>query len=283
MAQDRNIVTTNRYTKMLSREGMELFIPPSDLVQAPEIPPSIDPWNTDDITQQFPLGTKLVYGDRAFRYYLNGAVAAIAGSLYQSVVPLAGHIDEVVNSAVAGATVIVFTPAVCCTDNLAENELSDGWIYINDDDGESYVYAIASHPAILGAVTGNITLRDPIVVTLGANATATVVHNPFRSVIIHPAPATAPIVGCAINVVTAARFGWLQTAGPCGVLTEGTIVIGEYVGAADANVNGAVAPADESISCACPPTGHGERVLGYVLVANTTLEHSLINLMLDSV
>jgi len=280
---DRNIGVTQRYSKFVTREGMELYVPPSDLVTIGSIPPTIDPWRTNDVTQRFPLGSKLVYGERAFRYTLMGAVAGIAGSLYQSVVPLAGHIDEVVDSAAADGTTIAFTPNTCCTDDLTADELADGYIYINDDTGEGYVYAIRTHPAITGGASGNITLRDPVVVTLGANATATVLHNPFRSVIIHPAPPTAPIVGCCIAVVTAARFCWLQTAGPVAVKTEGVIVIGELVGAADAAVNGAVAPADENISDGCPPTGHGERVLGYVMAVNATLEHSLINLQLDHV
>jgi len=74
---DRNIGTTVRYVKHVTREGMELFVPASDFVSIGSLPPIIDPWTTDDITQQFPLGTELYYGQgkmkRVFEYTLMGA------------------------------------------------------------------------------------------------------------------------------------------------------------------------------------------------------------------
>ncbi len=279
---DRNILRRVRYAKYTLRNGMELHVPASDLISVLNIPSEIDPFTVDDVSQQFPLGTKLTYGERAFRYAQMGAVAGVAGSTYQSVVPLVGHIDEVIGEPAIGATVIDFTPAVDSTDDLAANELADGIIYINDSVGEAYDYEIASHPAIAGAILGVLTLRDPIVVAPDAAATGTVVHNPYRAVIIAPAPPTAPIVGVGINVVTASRFCWLQTAGKKSVLTDGVVVIGELVIASD-GVIGAVEPADLALTEAAPPTGHGQRTLGYTLVVNATGEHSLINLQLDHV
>jgi len=280
---DRNILNRIRYSKWILRNGMELYVPPSDLVNVAQIPQEIDPWTVDDVTQQYPLGTKLVYGDKAFRYFLNGAVATIAGRLYQSVVPLAGHIDEVIGEPAIGDTTINFTPNTVTTDDMALNEFADGDFYVNDDTGEAYDHKIASHPAIVGGVLGVLTLRDPIVVVPGAAATGTIHHNPFRSVIIHPAPPTAPIVGCAISVVTAARFGWLQTAGPKSIVCEGTMLIGELVVAADGSVDGAIEPGDAIITDGTPPTGHGQRTLGYVMVVNATTEMTLVNLQLDHV
>lgn len=206
---------------------MELYVPPSDLINLNEVPNEIDPYTTDDVSQAFPLGTKLVYGERAFRYAGAGGTALVTGSLYQSVVPLVGHIDEVIGSPAIGATVIDFTPNTDVTDDMALNEFSDGYININDDVGEGHLYAIASHPIIAGAVLGVLTLRDPIIIAPGAGATGSILHNPYAVNIIHPSPPTAPVTGVAIAIVTANRFGWVQTAGPASVLTQGTLIIAD--------------------------------------------------------
>ena len=274
---DRNL-NPRQWGTYFTEEGMQLLIPPSGF-EVNGIPGKVDPFG-ESTTQQFPLGTKLVYADREFRYARMGGTVGVAGNLYQSVVPLAGHIDEAVNTFAAAATVIAFTPAVDATDDLAANELQDGYIYTNDDTGEGHLYRVKSHPAIAGAVSGNITLADPVVVAAVAATTCTVLHNPWRNVIIHPSPPTAPIVGAAVRAVTANSYCWLQVRGPCPILTDGTVVIGEDVVASDAT-DGAVEPADLALTEAAPPTGHGERHLGFVLAVNATTEYSLVWLNLE--
>lgn len=236
----------------------------------------VDPFVTGGSTQLYPLGSELWWADRKFKYAKMGASAGVVGKLYQSVVPLAGHIDEVA-SGTAGNTTISFTPNTATTDDLAANELADGYIYINDDTGEGYAYRIRSHSAIVGATSGTLTLYDDIKVTLGGSATATVIHNPYRAVILHPSPPTAQYVGVTVCAVTGGDYCWLQTWGPCPVLTDGTIVVGGGVMASD-NVDGSV----EAWVPETDTTGEVETMpVGFVMAVNADTEYSLIDLRIS--
>jgi len=200
---------------------MLLEIPPSgfDWQAVGGIPPVIDPY-VEEVAQRFPFGTKLFHGDRQFRYASAG-VAIETGALCQAVVPLAGHIAEVGTVAnVAGDTSFTFTPAVVTTDDLAANELQDGYALVYDGTGEGHIYKIKSHPAIVGAVAGVITLLDPIVLATAAATPWTVLHNKYRQVIIHPSPPTAAPVGWTQTAIQAGYFFWLLVAGPTPALID---------------------------------------------------------------
>lgn len=276
---DRNIGEFGFRDRIRNVEGMEVYLPVSHVFKSKikVVPAKIDPFATDTV-QQYPLGTELRHGLRRFRYALNGGSSIAVAKLVQSVVPLAGHIDEVVDEPAAGSTTIAFTPNTVTTDDLAENELADGYLYINDDTGEGYMHQIKSHPAIVGGTSGTITLVDPIVVTLGANATATVLHNPYRKVIIHPSPPTAPVMGVTVAAVGANEFCWLQVYGPCPVLIDGTVVIAQEV-MPSTNTDGAVmalgfTEGTPNVTIAPP--------CGVVLAVNATTEHGAIWLNLPN-
>lgn len=261
---DRNLTTRMMTQIFTNREGMKLWLPPSDVVEVGGIPAIIDPW-AESVGQKYPLGTKLTYGEREFVYAKMGATAGVPGNLYQAVVPLAGHIDEAIDTPAVGDTTIAFTPNTVTTDDLAANELADGYIWINDDTGEGHLYKIKSHPAIVGGVSGVLTLYDPIRLAIGASGTATVLHNRYRNVIVHPSPPTAIIAGVCGFIVTANYYCWLQTKGPCAVLTQGTVVIADVV-VPSATVDGAVMP-----SAAFETDGP---VVGQVMAVNADGEYS---------
>ena len=274
---ERNLTTIRRWPIITTRDGMVLYVPPSDQFSLNSIPAVVDPFLTPT-TQEFPLGTKLVYGDRVFRYCRLGAVAQTAGKLMQAVVPLAGRIAEAIDAPAIGATVIAFTPAVAPTDDLALDELADGYIGIDDDTGAGHLYRIKSHPAIAGAVSGNLTLYDPIVIAPAAASTASVMHNKYRNLIIHPSPATAKLIGVLPTDFAANDYGWVQTGGPAKVLTEGTIVINEIV-VDSASADGAVAPM--ALTEGAPNTDAGQHKVGVALQVNATTTYSIIELMLE--
>lgn len=263
---DRNIDESRIVTGPFSVEGMQLEMLASNLVKPFSLPGRIDPF-AESSAQEYPLGTILKWRDREFRYALAGTTALAVGKLMQSVVPLAGHIDEVINSPAAAATTINFTPAVVTTDDIAANEFADGYLHINDDTGEGYMFAVRSHPAITGGVVGTLTLYDPIVLTVGDAATATLIHNRFRKVIIHDSPQTAMLAGVTVRAVTASYYCWLQTKGPCAVLTQGTLVIGDFC-VPSATVDGAVMPS-AAVETDGPPVGH-------VMAVNADTEYSAI-------
>lgn len=232
-----------------------------------------DPYGTGGTTQLYPLGTlyRQFYagGERWFRYVKNGATLMARGKLYQSKAAVAGHTNRPLSAVAAGATTIDITPT---TTNVAANEYQNGWLHINDVDGEGIAYRVKSHPAITADAAGTITLYDPIKIATTANSEGTLTYNPYEGLIVHPSPLTAPAIGVPLAAIAASAFGWVQTKGPCAVLTQGTIVAGDFV-VPSATVDGAVMPS-AAVETDGPPVGK-------VMSVNADTEYSIINLSID--
>ncbi len=260
---DRNLVIKHRGGIYTTGEGMELHVPPSGFDWRAVVggsPGVIDPYS-ENVAQQFPLGSKLVYGEEVYRYAKNGAVAGAVSELMQAVVPLAGHINEVIGTHSIGSTTIDFTPNTATTDDLAANELQDAYIIIYTDVGEGHKYKILSHPAIVGAVLGVLTLVDPVRVAIGASATATVIHNRFSNIIVSPAPITAIPAGFNQQVITANYYYWILTQGPTGLLIDGTVVLGEHVRPSEDDIGAVAAMGFNEGTTALPDDGIVGRVM----------------------
>lgn len=273
---DRNQTVFRRYNTPTTREGMYLRLPPSDFFPQGDVPAVIDPFRTT-VSQEYPLGTELFYADRKFRYARNGAVALTIAKLCQAVVPLAGHISEAINEPAVGSNTIAFTPAVVTTDDLAVDQLADGYIFVESATSGGHAYRIKSHPAIVGAVSGVLTLYDPILVAPAAAALATVVHNRWRNVIVHPSPPTALLAGVTVLAVPANEYCWLQTKGPCPVLLDGTVVINTAV-MPSAVTDGSVADWTFTLTEGAPNTitNQARKQVGYVMVVTPTTDYGLI-------
>lgn len=242
---DRNFTIKHRGGIYTTGEGMELHVPPSGFDWRAVMggaPGVIDPF-AESSSQQWPLGTKLVYGMRTFRYTLGGGTGIEVSALCQAVVPLAGHINEALSTVAVDATTLTFTPNTATTDDLTAQELQDGFIFIYDNTGEGHMYQIGSHAAVVGGNAVTLTLLDPVRVAIAAAATGTVLHNPYSAVIIHPSPPTAQPVGWTQNAVTADYYFWLLTRGPTAALIDGTVVMGRVARPSEDD-DGAVAAQD---------------------------------------
>lgn len=225
-------------------------------------------------TPKHRLGAKLEFPDgRMFRFALAGAVALAPGKLHQMPVPAANHTDIAVAAAAAiGATRVSVTLGATAA---AENLYKDGYLLVNDDTGEGHYYRIKSHLLIGSGGTGWINLYEdsPIKVALvNGSTTVTLVRNPFAQVIIHPSPPTAKIAGVTLVNVSANAYCWLQTRGPCAVLTNGTLVAGDHAVPSTA-VDGSVMP-----SAAFETDGPS---VGKVITVNADTEYSLIDLYIE--
>ncbi len=109
---------------------------------------------SESSTQLYPLGTQLVYGDRKFRYgFMNGAVTA--GKLLQQAPHVANHTNMLVTNAdataggafshAAGSTTLSVETAG--DTDLTENQYAEGYIHVNDAQGEGQLLRVKSHPA----------------------------------------------------------------------------------------------------------------------------------------
>lgn len=274
---DRNIGTLRHYKVYTTREGMMLYIPPDGVFSKHRFPASVDP-HEETVDQRFPLGTRLEYGERVFRYFKLGATAVTAGKLVQQTVPLAGHIDEAIDEPAVGTTTINFTGAATPTDDVAKDDLANGYLYVNDESGEGHIYRIKGNDALTGGTAGKIFLMDPIAKLPAAAATGTILYPQYFKLIVHPSPPTAKVMGWTVRDMTASYFGWLQVSGPVAALIDGTVVIADEVIPSDA-VDGAVEPRNFTLTEGAPNTLDGTqelRAVGEVIAVNANTEYGAI-------
>lgn len=209
----------------------------------------INPQDLFDITVAGTANTAGVFGDTAilgclattgdgryFRYVLAGATALVPGKLQQSSAEVTGNENLACAVAAIGATSITTTSTVTVT----ANQLTGGTVQVTTGTGVGYNYQIGTHPAATSAVlTFNIV--DPIIVALDTTSRLDLTPSPFANVIVNPTTATGTIVGVAVAATPATFYGWIQTKGPANVLAQGTIVVGEEVGASSTTAGAIVA------------------------------------------
>lgn len=228
---------------------------------------------------QHPLGSRLVLPDgREFRYVKNGAVAMVAGKLYQRKVPGANY-DElaVAVAAAAGDTTIEVTNGAT---TIAANLFDEGFINIEDDAGEGRAYQIASHDAeTVGSAQFSVNLMSPKGVREAITTSTTVglTESKWAGVIIHLSPPTSSCVGVAVDDIQASYFGYVQTKGPCSVLGDGTLIAGAGVMPSD-SVDGAVEAWVPETDTAGEVEAMGP--IGFCMEVAADTEYSLIDLNL---
>jgi len=214
------------------------------------------------------LGTIVSLKDgRVFAYAKAGASNLAAGKITQSAAPDSNALNKAVGAAVAvGGTQITVTFGGAVT----ENAYKDGYMHVNDANGEGYIYRVKGHPA--GTSSVPVDLYDPIRYALVASTSeVTFTKHPQDSVIVYPTTGTSVPVGVPLIAVTASYYFWNQVKGPAVVLTDGTLVIGQHVRVSD-GVAGAVEPLDRD------GVDENEAGVGTVLQVNATTEYSLIML-----
>jgi len=177
------------------------------------------------------LGTRVISADRTFRYARSGASAISRGKLQVAPAPKTNHHNVAIAAAAAvGATEVTVTLGATAA---VANEYNEGFLVINDVDGEGVSYQISSH--IAGASSGSLTLKlsDPIAVALTTSSEATLVHNKFNQ-IVEASVATRRASGVPLVATAADDFVWLVTQGISPILADGAVAVGNAVVISDA-------------------------------------------------
>ena len=187
--------------------------------------------------QRHPLGTRGYTRDgRVFRYARAGATALTVGLLHQAAaVDTDYNID--LNPATSTApttasTAITLELATAAT--IAEDELKDGILYINDGTGEGQYVMIVGNAANTGAATGtfDVYIREGDSFTVAPTTSCEMgcSKNKYDDVVLQVASAhTNVLLGVTPRAVSIAYYFWLQTWGPCPIKTEGTVTQGDPV------------------------------------------------------
>lgn len=223
-------------------------------------------------TQKLPLGTRLVLPDgRVFRYARAGASDLDIGKLMQECVVSSGHTkDRVPAVAAIGATQVTITNA---TTAITAGMYAEGYLFINNEAGEGQICTIKSH-AVAGATdTCVITLEDEDALTVALTASSRVGlrKNLYKDIIVNPISATGVPIGVTPRSITAEWYGWLQTWGPCAVLTNGVLVLGKAIGPGGTTVGSVDVYPLNSVDA----SGQ-EPAIGWVMSVGATTEYSLV-------
>lgn len=220
---------------------------------------------------QHELGAKMsASGGRTFRYVKAGATALVAGKMQQG--PATDTNEQNLTPTAAtniGDTSISVTTGAA----VAANAFAGGWAIITTSTGVGYAYEIDWHAATTGAAALTIYLKDPIQVATATTSRVDLVANPYNGVVLCVSTPTATPVGVAVSVIPATYYGWVQSGGPCAVLADGTIVVGNMVVCSNAT-SGAVEAGADATDTQC--------AVGYGMEAISTTEYGLIFLTLDT-
>lgn len=194
-------------------------------------------------TQNHVLGTYMETADgRGYRYAKVGAVATVAGKVYQ------GPAQDTTNqnpsgglsvaAAAIGDTAVVTTTTV----TLAANLLAGGYLGVDVTPGQGYTYLIKGNTAATAAVV-TFNLVDPLQIALTTSSKVIVMKHPLDGIVIEPGTPTAKIAGVPNAIFSIGAYAWIQTRGACSVLFTGTGVAGKVVGSLTGGTSGSMAPA----------------------------------------
>jgi len=188
----------------------------------------------ESATQLFPLGTKMIQGERVWRYCKNAATALNIAAPLQSAATVHAEMDDDI---VVGATAAIgdYIVSLTSTTNLAAAPLSttdgiaEGYLIVNDAAGEGQMYKIKSHALFSGTAKSLFTLYDPLTIALTTSSQVGLIQNPYANVVASKAVMTGMFVGVPLIAVTLSYYFWSQTGGPAPVLANAAVALGTSV------------------------------------------------------
>jgi hypothetical protein len=200
---------------------------------------------------------------RGFRYTKNGGVAMAVGRIYQAKAEDTTNEQEVtITNAAVGDLTIVSTDTV----TLAADLLAGGYLLVSEGTlGTGQTYKLKGNSAASAAVV-TFNLDEPVRVATTGTCKVDVKVNPYMSVVVAPTSQTSAVVGASVHPVAITEFGWLQTHGACGILAQGTVVVGDGLVPANTTTAGTVVSrADASLEASVGFALHGAASTDFAL------------------
>lgn len=221
----------------------------------------------ESATQLFPLGSTLVYGNNVYRYVEVGGTAVTAGKLLQHAAVVAHH-SNMTATATTAAGETAISVETGGTD-LTLNQYADGYLWVNDVNGEGQMLRVKSNPAHDHSADPSvvITTYDALATALTTSSQLSLLENPNTNLIVAPAAETGALMGATVIDMTADYYGWAVIKGPAALLTVGTLVVGNAA-VRSGGTAGGVAPATDNVL----------QEVGDVMAVSASTEYSLINM-----
>lgn len=153
---------------------------------------------------------------KEFRYALFGE-AGVVGDIYQSSVVDTQFTEMAVPITAVGSTTVSITNG---TTAVTAGQFLDGSLAVAVTPGLGEEYTIVAHGTAANGAAWSITLDRPLRTAWTASAKVTVSRSPFSGVIKCPTTLTGTVTGVGLYAVTSGEYGWLQTKGVAGVLSD---------------------------------------------------------------
>jgi hypothetical protein len=253
---------------------------PGGLIHAKDARPDTQSIYDESITQQFALGTKMIFDDsRVFRYAKNGGVALTRALMCQSAVEESKFVAIAQTGYAQVVGTVDITVLVTTGSSAAENALANGTMVANKVSpttvGDTY-HIIASKLRAADDTAMDLKLEWPgIRNAIAATGELSLAYSPWYNLVVHPVTtATSCAAGVPLIDVTINYYFWAQTGGPCPLVvdTGDTIVIGAPVGV----------PGTNAVAGACGARQSTRIEWGRTMSIATGDEPALIYLTLDS-
>uniref|UniRef100_A0A6M3JUP8 Uncharacterized protein n=2 Tax=viral metagenome TaxID=1070528 RepID=A0A6M3JUP8_9ZZZZ len=186
-----------------------------------------------DSTQQYPLGTRYVDGDRAFRYGL------FKGTMNPDLACKDTQPQTVAYVAIQAAT-LQYATSLTCTVGTTDGIAGDGVVAVNALAGGYCVIFDATSKAINRQIVSNtvtaanggtmtVVVSDPIPVALTTSDHIECMASPYSYLTASTSNAYGAFMGMPQLVYTTGQYGWVQTWGPCWIAPQTEVGSGSNI------------------------------------------------------
>lgn len=184
---------------------------------------NFDPFVVDTGSSTHNLGEQVNLADGRKFNYAKAASTTSVGKLQTAPAPITNHHNMAMAAVSLGATQVTVTPGAT---GGSANIYAEGYLCINDNDGEGRTYQVKGHPTITSSVAFVVDLFDPISGVAGTSAQeASLVHNGYNAVI-QGTDATIRPAGVPLATAAATNYVWLQSRGVASVLNGAAVTLG---------------------------------------------------------
>lgn len=170
------------------------------------------------------MGEAVYLADGRIFRYAKSAAGSSKGKLQIAPTPDTALDNLSVLAAGIGATQVVVTPGAT---TALVGAFDEGYMVVNDNDGEGAVYKIKHSPVIASSTAFTLDLFDPLAVAFTTSTQVCLVHNTYNGVV-EGSSVTIQPAGVPLVTIASGYFGWLQTHGIAAVLCGTAGTLGAY-------------------------------------------------------
>lgn len=228
-----------------------------------------------------PLGSAMQFADgRRYRMARAAGTAIGTGLLCAQTLNDATWDELVIPTARAiGDTTVTVTNEG--TTAITVDLFADGYLNVEDDAGEGYLYTIKSNSAAATSGTCTVVLYEPLQVAWTTSTTVNLSASPYGRTIVHPSPSVTFLTGTTPRAIAASAYHWTQTWGPASVLggTATTALVINENAVDHPTVDGAITGV--LLTEGTPNTAGGQNVVGVVMEVAADTEYGIVYLKMS--